>query len=245
MSFNWQQFHADNTHVPTVVDPRRRLRICLAGFAALLLLVFGRAVQLEVTQGAGFRAAALRPIERETVLPAARGRILARDGTVLAYDRAVAGRGRRVSLAGGAGGRRLAAGPGPGPVAEGGSQESEAARRRPKRGPGGAQGIGSAASRLVRPFVGTVGRPGAAHPGPRRTDCRGRQSPPAIPGRTAGSRPMTRGQAASAGCCWKTRRRRALSWPKSWTITLWPTTFPRRLSRRSRTTPTVIPARKS
>ena len=89
MSFDWQQFHADNTTLRAVVDPQRRLRICLAVFAVLLLVVFGRAVQLEVTEGAGFRAAALRPIERETVLPAARGRILARDGTVLAYDRAV------------------------------------------------------------------------------------------------------------------------------------------------------------
>ena len=89
MPYDWQQFHADNTHLPAVVDPQRRLRICLAGFAVLTLVVFSRAVQLEVTQGAGFRAAALRPIERETVLPAARGRILARDGTVLAYDRAL------------------------------------------------------------------------------------------------------------------------------------------------------------
>jgi penicillin-binding protein 2 len=87
MSFDWQQFHASNTDAPAVVDPRRRLGICLAIFGALLVAVFGRAVQLEVTQGAGFRAVALRPIERKTVLPAARGRILARDGTVLACDR--------------------------------------------------------------------------------------------------------------------------------------------------------------
>ena len=31
----------------------------------------------------------MRPVERETVLPASRGRILARDGTVLAYDRTI------------------------------------------------------------------------------------------------------------------------------------------------------------
>jgi len=89
MSFDWQQFHASETRTPVVVDPRRRLRICLAVFVAVLLVVFGRAAQLEVTQGAGFRAEALRPVEKQTVLPAARGRILARDGSVLACDRKV------------------------------------------------------------------------------------------------------------------------------------------------------------
>ena len=87
MPFDWQQFHAAERPKTNVVDPRRRLRICLAGFVALLLVVFGRTVQLELTQGAGFRAEALRPVEKETTLPAPRGRILARDGTVLAYDR--------------------------------------------------------------------------------------------------------------------------------------------------------------
>ncbi len=89
MPFDWQQFHAAERPQTSVVDPRRRLRICLAGFVVLLLLVFGRTVQLELTQGAGFRAEALRPVEKETVLPAARGRILARDGTLLAYDRVI------------------------------------------------------------------------------------------------------------------------------------------------------------
>ncbi len=89
MFTDWRQFHAQNTETPAVVDPRRRLRVCLFGFAAMLLVIFARAAQLEVTQGEGFRTAALRPIERETVLPASRGRILARDGTVLAADRSV------------------------------------------------------------------------------------------------------------------------------------------------------------
>ena len=77
MSFDWQQFHAREDRTPAVVDPQRRLWICLAGFAAALLVVFGRTVQLELTQGAGFRAEALRPVEKRIVLPAARGRILA------------------------------------------------------------------------------------------------------------------------------------------------------------------------
>jgi penicillin-binding protein 2 len=89
MPFDWQQFHAAECPKTSVVDPRRRLRISLAGFVVLLLLVFGRTVQLELTQGAGFRAEALRPVEKEMILPASRGRILARDGTVLAYDRTI------------------------------------------------------------------------------------------------------------------------------------------------------------
>jgi penicillin-binding protein 2 len=89
MFFDWQQFQRSNAVTPAVVDPRRRMLICLVGFAALLLLVFGRIVQLEVSHGAGFRAEAMRPIEKTIVLPAPRGRILARDGTVLAYDRTI------------------------------------------------------------------------------------------------------------------------------------------------------------
>jgi penicillin-binding protein 2 len=90
MPFDWQQFHAARGPKTSAVDPRRRLRICLAGFLALLLAVFGRTVQLELTEGTGFRAEALRPLGRQMVLPASRGRILARDGTVLACDRTVA-----------------------------------------------------------------------------------------------------------------------------------------------------------
>lgn len=89
MPFDWQHFHAGDNQTSTVVDPRRRLWICLSGLVLLLLLVFGRVVQLEVTEGAGFRAEALRPIEKETVLPAARGRILARDGSPLACDQTI------------------------------------------------------------------------------------------------------------------------------------------------------------
>jgi len=89
MSFDWHEFHASEAAAPAVVDSRRRMRICLAAFALLLLVVFGRAVQLEVTQGAAFRAKAVEPVRRETSVPGLRGRILARDGTVLAEDRRV------------------------------------------------------------------------------------------------------------------------------------------------------------
>jgi penicillin-binding protein 2 len=89
MFFDWQQFHLSNASMAAVTDPRRRLWICAVGFAAALLVIFSRVAQLEMTQGAGFRAEALRPIARETILPAARGRILARDGTVLACDETI------------------------------------------------------------------------------------------------------------------------------------------------------------
>jgi penicillin-binding protein 2 len=61
----------------------------LAGFVAGLLIVSARSVQLEVTQGDGFRDQAVRPLEKKTVLPAPRGRILARDGSPLAFDRVI------------------------------------------------------------------------------------------------------------------------------------------------------------
>jgi penicillin-binding protein 2 len=90
MPTDWQEL-SFGSPPPPVVDPRRRLRWCIATFAALLLVVWCRAAQLEISQGAAFRAEALRPIRREKPLPAARGRILARDGTVLACDRIVQG----------------------------------------------------------------------------------------------------------------------------------------------------------
>ena len=89
MFFDWRQFQADNLDEPAVVDPRRRLRIFLAFFAAGLFVVIGRVIQLEVCEGAAFRADAVRPVEKKSSLPATRGRILARDGTVLAADRTI------------------------------------------------------------------------------------------------------------------------------------------------------------
>jgi len=90
MPTDWQELSLVNTTSPAVVDPRRRLRWCLGAFVLLLIFVWCRAVQLEISQGAIFRAEALRTIHCEKPLLAARGRILARDGTVLACDRKVA-----------------------------------------------------------------------------------------------------------------------------------------------------------
>ncbi len=87
--FDWRQFHADEHPAPVVVDSRRRLRICLAGFLAAAGLVFGRMVQLQVTQGRALCQEASRPLVRLEVLPGVRGRILAASGEVLACDRQV------------------------------------------------------------------------------------------------------------------------------------------------------------
>src|SRR5258708_3838155 len=88
MPTDWQELNFATTS-PSVVDPRRRLRWCMAAFAALLLAIWSRSAQLQLAQAAAFREAALRPIRREKSLPAERGKILARDGTVLACDRVV------------------------------------------------------------------------------------------------------------------------------------------------------------
>ena len=89
MFIDWHQFHLSEAKAPPVVDSRRRMRICLGGFAALVLVVFARATQLELTQGAAFRVEAAKPSQRQQILPGMRGRILARDGTVLACDKQI------------------------------------------------------------------------------------------------------------------------------------------------------------
>ncbi len=89
MFHDWHSFHADQATTPGFVDSRRRMRICLTVFVLLLLLVMARAVQLEVTQGAAFRYRATQPLTHKTRLPGVRGRILARDGTLLALDKQI------------------------------------------------------------------------------------------------------------------------------------------------------------
>ncbi|MHC4402312.1 MAG: penicillin-binding transpeptidase domain-containing protein [Planctomycetota bacterium] len=87
--FDWHRIGSAGREAPNVVDSLRRARLCLALFAALLLLVLGRVVQLEIGHGAAFRAEAARPLVRRESIPGVRGRILARDGTVLACDKQV------------------------------------------------------------------------------------------------------------------------------------------------------------
>jgi penicillin-binding protein 2 len=84
---DWHELHAAEPQA--VVDPRRRLRVCAFGFAAMLAVVLGRAAQLEWRHGDAFREEANRPLMRRASLPGVRGRILARDGVVLAGDHKV------------------------------------------------------------------------------------------------------------------------------------------------------------
>jgi penicillin-binding protein 2 len=89
--FDWQRFRAAQYEAPAVVDPQRRLQWCWAGFALLLCVVFARVVQLQWTAGEAFRQRASHPIQRPVAIPGIRGRILSRDGAVLAVDRQLAG----------------------------------------------------------------------------------------------------------------------------------------------------------
>jgi penicillin-binding protein 2 len=85
-ALDWHRFASHREIDVATVDPRARLRRLGIGFALLSAIVAARVVSLEVVYGDAYRAEAERPIEREIALPAVRGRILAADGTVLAYD---------------------------------------------------------------------------------------------------------------------------------------------------------------
>lgn len=71
--------------LPTAVG---RLRWGFWLYMVLCGAVLARVVSLELTYGDEQRAEAARPLERRTLEPALRGRILAADGTVLAHDEA-------------------------------------------------------------------------------------------------------------------------------------------------------------
>lgn len=84
--FDWHQVREYAARVQTAADGQLRLRVILLVFILLVLVVFGRLVQLEWSYGEAYRQVAAQPHERRTVLPAPRGRILSRDGAVLAMD---------------------------------------------------------------------------------------------------------------------------------------------------------------
>jgi penicillin-binding protein 2 len=87
--FDWKSLVDPHGPDPPAADPRRRLRWILGFYAAALSLVLVRAVQLELSDGENFRRLAARPAETAVTVTAPRGRILARDGTVLASDREI------------------------------------------------------------------------------------------------------------------------------------------------------------
>src|SRR6185369_5960695 len=69
---------------------RSRLRWLFAFFVVCSLSVLGRLTALEVRDGPEYRAQASEPVIRERSVPTIRGRILAGDGTILAYDQPLA-----------------------------------------------------------------------------------------------------------------------------------------------------------
>lgn len=88
--FDWRPL-APKSAPPTVVaDPRLRLRMIYGSFVGLLVLVLIRAAVLEATGGEAFRQSTDRSRSVTEPIAALRGRLLSRDGTVLACDEAIA-----------------------------------------------------------------------------------------------------------------------------------------------------------
>jgi penicillin-binding protein 2 len=87
--FNWHRVFRRAPQSPESADPQRRMRLLLMLLAALLAVVFLRCIQLEVAVGRQSRDIMLAPLTQTEPIRAARGRIMARDGTVLALDQSV------------------------------------------------------------------------------------------------------------------------------------------------------------
>jgi len=86
LSFDWRRLGGEPRGAGAI-DVRVRTRVVLGLFVFLASIVLIRAIRLEMTGGDAFRRAALEPRIEQVEVPAERGRILARDGTVLACDR--------------------------------------------------------------------------------------------------------------------------------------------------------------
>ncbi len=72
---------------PAAVDPHRRMRVCLFGYAALLFFLWIVLVVQHQVWGEAYLAAAVRPQRRVESVVAPRGRIYSADGQVLADHR--------------------------------------------------------------------------------------------------------------------------------------------------------------
>src|SRR5688572_16727116 len=83
---DWLDLAAEPHDGPPAIDSQQRLRWGKWLFALGALIVLARVLWLEGTQGDAFRQAAAQPIERRLSLLGIRGRILSRDGVVLAHD---------------------------------------------------------------------------------------------------------------------------------------------------------------
>ncbi|MCE9556484.1 MAG: hypothetical protein K8T91_24305 [Planctomycetes bacterium] len=88
--FDWRPLAPQGTAPTVVADPRLRLRMIYSAFVVLLALVLIRAAVLEATVGETFRHSTDRSRTVTEPIAALRGRLLSRDGTVLACDEAIA-----------------------------------------------------------------------------------------------------------------------------------------------------------
>lgn len=86
-AFQWERIRGRPDRPPIAADSQGRISGVFFIFVLLLVIVLGRLIQLEATQGSAFREEAARPLERELLVPGVRGRILAADGAVLACDK--------------------------------------------------------------------------------------------------------------------------------------------------------------
>jgi penicillin-binding protein 2 len=83
---DWLEVAHEPSSTEPAIDPLRRLRVGKWLFACGVAIVLTRAAALEYTQGDDFRQEAAQPIVHRESIPGTRGRILARDATVLAVD---------------------------------------------------------------------------------------------------------------------------------------------------------------
>ncbi len=88
--FDWRQLAEGDAGEGFGAERNGRLRWALAAIAACAAIIFARVVALECFYGASYRREAAQPIRRVERTAGPRGRILARDGAVLAYDRQIA-----------------------------------------------------------------------------------------------------------------------------------------------------------
>jgi len=88
--FDWQRLAPRGAEAPVIAEPRFRLRLVYGAFVVLLLLVLVRAAVLEATGGEAFRLSTDRTRTITEPVAALRGRLLSRDGAVLACDETIA-----------------------------------------------------------------------------------------------------------------------------------------------------------
>ncbi len=84
--FDWHRIFRRADDCQVLADPQIRMRWLLSLYLVFSGLIFGRCLQLEITAGDHSRQRMLAALTQVEVLAATRGRILARDGTILARD---------------------------------------------------------------------------------------------------------------------------------------------------------------